>query len=492
MDTLAGELRRPPAWLSDCVVTSCSISYDGTMSGTSENCGNKLRTASAAGRLSRRNILSIGAAPVLGMALPDLLRARAFARPAAGGFGSAKSVIFLFLHGGHPQHETFDPKPAAPAEVRGEFGTVATSVPGVHFSDRLPAIANIADRLAVVRSMSHGNTNHVQACLPAMTGHKHPPQVRSRGDFPPSPNDFPHFGAVMNHLRGGGDLPGWVRIGPEMTRSNGTVLHGQSPGFLGRAHSPLPIDQDLTADDVQIEAVAPQISVERIRRRRNLLDTIDRQRSDLARQNPRGAFLEKAYDLLTSGATRRAFDLSAEPDNVRQRYPANQVGRSCLLARRLVEAGVPFVNVHWCKTPRGSWDTHGNNFKSMKQSLGPTLDQSLSALVLDLEARGRLDDVLVVVMAEFGRTPKINKNAGRDHWPFVYSLALAGAGLARGAVYGASDALGAWPQTQPIDPADMAATIYHLLGVPADTTLYDASNRPHRLVVGRPIEPILA
>jgi hypothetical protein len=443
-------------------------------------------------QVSRRDVLTLGAAPALGLLLPDLLCARETAPPAAGGFGAAKSVIFIFLHGGHPQHETFDPKPDAPAEVRGEFGTVATAIPGVHFSDRLPAVAKVADRLSIVRSMSHGNTNHVQACLPAMTGHKHPPEVRKRGDFPPSPGDFPHFGAVVDHLRGGGGLPGWVRIGPEMTRSNGTVLHGQSPGFLGRAHSPLAIDQDLTDQHVKIEAVAPQISVDRIRRRQDLLDEIDRQRRDLARQNPRGAFLQKAYDLLTSTSARRAFDLSAEPAAVRAKYPRNQVGQSCLLARRLVEAGVPFVNVHWCKTPRGSWDTHGNNFKSMKESLGPTLDESLSALVLDLEQRGRLDDVLVVVMAEFGRTPKINSNAGRDHWPFVYSLALAGAGLAAGVVHGASDALGAYPRSQPIDPAHMAATIYHLLGVPADTTLYDAANRPHRLIIGRPIEPILA
>ncbi|MEQ8785694.1 MAG: DUF1501 domain-containing protein [Pirellulaceae bacterium] len=454
--------------------------------------------ATSAFPLSRRALLTLGAAPALGMLLPDLLRAREAGPPADKSFGAAKSVIFLFLHGGHPQHETFDPKPQAPAEVRGEFGTVATSVPGVHFSDRLPAVAKIADRLSIVRSMSHDNTNHVQACLPAMTGHKHPPEVRKRGDFPPTPNDFPHFGAVVDHLRGGagersgGDLPSWVRIGPEMTRSNGTVLHGQSPGFLGRAHSPLPIDQNLTGDDVEIEAVAPQIAVDRIRQRRGLLQTIDRQRSDLARRSPRGAFLQKAYDLLTSTSARDAFDLAAEPDAVRRRYPANQVGQACLLARRLVEAGVPFVNVHWCKTPRGSWDTHGNNFKSMKESLGPTLDESLSALVLDLEERGRLDDVLVVVMAEFGRTPKINSNAGRDHWPFVYSLALAGAGLAPGVVYGASDALGAWPQSQPIDPAHMAATIYHLLGVPADTTLHDPANRPHRLILGRRIAPILA
>jgi hypothetical protein len=444
-------------------------------------------------RLTRRTCLTIGGAAGLGLGLPDLLRLRG--AESSGSFGSAKSVIFLFLHGGHPQHETWDPKPNASDTVRGEFGDAATSIPGFRISELMPQCAKLADRLAVVRSMAHDNTNHVQACLPAMTGHKHPPDVRGRGDFPPTNADFPHFGAVLDHLRtSSGQLPNWVQLGPVMTRSNRTVLHGQSAGFLGDHYSPFRVDQDLTAEDVRIEAIAPEITVQRLRDRRNLLAEIDSQRKrlDVAAARSRVAFYEKAFGLLTSEATHRAFDLATEPTAMRERYGRNQVGQSCLLARRLVEAGVPFVNVHWCKTPSGSWDTHGQNFKKMKDSLGPTLDTALSALIEDIEQRGMLDDVLIMPMAEFGRTPQINKNAGRDHWPFVYTLAMAGAGLKRGVVEGASDRLGAYPASTPYDPADMAATIYHLLGIGSDTLLHDREGRPHKLVAGNKIDAILA
>lgn len=446
-------------------------------------------------RASRRTVLSLGAAAGLGLTLPQFFRLReAAASAGSGSFGSAKHVIFIFLHGGHPQHETWDPKPQAPAEIRGEFGDLATAVPGLRFGELFPRCAQIADRLAVIRSMAHENTNHVQACLPAMTGHKHPPSVRSRGDFPPARSDFPHFGAVLAQLRGGGrEVPAWVQLGPTMTRSNGTVLHGQSPGFLGDGQSPLVVDEDFTAERIPLDAVSPRIAVSRMRSRRDLLRDFDAQRMRLEQQarGLKDAFYERAYRLLTSRATRDAFDLSREPAGNRERYPQDHVGQACLLARRLVEAGVPFINVHWCRTPRGSWDTHGQNFSKMKQSLGPTLDQAFSTLVLDLEERGLLNDVLVVPMAEFGRTPKINKNAGRDHWPFVYSLAMAGAGLARGALVGESDRLAAYPKSAPHDPADMAATLYHLLGIPKDTVLRDPQDRPHRLIVGNPITELL-
>lgn len=442
--------------------------------------------------ISRRACLTIGGATGLGLGLPDLMRLRA--AEANSGFGSAKSVIFLFLHGGHPQHETWDPKPNAPDGVRGEFGEIASAMPGYRIGELLPMCSKLTDRMAVVRSMAHENTNHTQACLPAMTGHKHPPSVRSRGDFPPTDADFPHFGAVLDHLRpGSGTLPNWVQLGPVMTRSNRTVLHGQSSGFLGDNHSPFRVEQNLLPDDVRIDAIAPEITVQRLRGRRSLLAEIDsqRERLDVAAARSRTAFYEKAFGLLTSDATHRAFDLAAEPAAVRERYGRHQVGQSCLLARRLVEAGVPFVNVHWCKTPSGSWDTHGQNFKKMKDSLGPTLDTALSALLEDIEQRGMLDDVLIMPMAEFGRTPQINKNAGRDHWPFVYTLAMAGAGLKRGVFEGQSDRLGAYPASTPYDPADMAATIYHLLGIRNDTILYDRERRPHRLVVGKKIDAIL-
>ncbi len=447
--------------------------------------------------LTRRELLSLGAAGGLGLSLPDWFRLQAAATQPAqtASFGAAKRVIFLFLHGGHPQHETWDPKPAAPATVRGEFGEIATSVPGFRISELFPRCAELADRLTVVRSMAHDNPNHVQACLPAMTGHKHPPSVRGRGDFPPADTDFPHFGAVHDHLLPGKrGIPNWVQLGPVMTRNNRTVLHGQSAGFLGPRHSPLMVDTDFTASPLQVDAITPRIGVQRLQSRRQLLEQLDAQRRNLDRfaGQVKDAYYERAYSLLTSSATQRAFDLSAEPDSIRRRYPNNHVGQACLLARRLVEAGVPFVNVHYCKTPQGSWDTHSQNFRQMKESLAPTLDQTLAALLSDLEDRGMLDEVLVMPMAEFGRTPQINKNAGRDHWPFVYSLAFAGGGLSRGAVLGRSDRNGAYPASEAYDPADMAATIYHLLGIPESSVLHDRQGRPHRLIAGQRIDPILA
>jgi uncharacterized protein (DUF1501 family) len=233
--------------------------------------------------------------------------------------------------------------------------------------------------------------------------------------------------------------------------------------------------------------------VERLRDRQKLLADLDDQRRklDSAAAGTLDQFQQRAFELLSSDATQRAFDLAAEPVDVRDRYGRTQFGQACLLARRLAESGVPLVNVHYCKSPSGSWDTHGNNFRQMRDSLGPTFDRAFAALVEDLGQRGSSDRVTVLATAEFGRTPKINRSAGRDHWPWVYSIALAGAGLKRGVVYGASDRLGAYPQEHPHDPRDLAATVYQLLGIPADTVLYDNQSRPHPLVIGRPIGGIL-
>lgn len=448
-------------------------------------------------RFSRRTCLTVGALTGLGLSLPAWFAAKAAAAGRGTTFGSAKTVIIIYLHGGHPQHETFDPKPEAPAEIRGEFQPIATRLPGCQFSELFPQMASIADKLTIIRSLAHGNTNHVQACLPALTGHVHGPEVRGRGDFPPSERDFPPYGAVIDHLRGlASGVPNWVQIGPLMTRSNGTVLHGQLPGFLGRRHSPLAIDQDLVPDDVTIEAVsgAEGMTTLRLEARRDLLGQIDAQQRLIERSaeaRDMDAYVQKAFSLLTSGAVNRAFHLAAEPRALRDAYGRHHVGQSCLLARRLAEVGVPMINVHFCRTPRGSWDTHGNNFRQMKNVLAPVLDQAFTALVTDLDQRGMLDDVLVVAMAEFGRTPKINSKAGRDHWPFVYTAALAGAGVQPGTVYGSSDTLGAYPASNPHDPRDFAATLYHLLGVPDDTILHDLTGRPHSLVIGRKIDGIL-
>jgi uncharacterized protein (DUF1501 family) len=446
---------------------------------------------------SRRELLRAGSVCGLALTLPALLQARAQAAPTRGTFGRAKSLIVLYLHGGHAQQETWDPKPEAPAETRGDFRPIATSVPGTHVCELLPHSARLMHHLAVIRSLSHPNANHVQAALAAMTGHSHPPEAESRGDFPPSAADFPPFGAVLDSLRPAGGLPTWVQVGPLMRRNNGTVLHGQQPGFLGPRYSPFVIDQDLLPSNVKVEAVAGDADLPALRltERRGLVEQIDAQRRLLHRaadgQNF-DAYRQRAFNLLSSPATARAFDLAAEPAALRERYGATQFGQCCLLARRLAEAGVPLINVHFCRTPEGSWDTHSRHAGLMKELLCPTFDRAFAALVADLEQRGLLESTLVLATAEFGRTPRINKSGGRDHWPWVYAVALAGGGTAGGVVYGSSDKMAAYPTSHPHDPADLAATVYHLLGVPADTQVYDQSRRPHGLIAGQKIDGLLA
>lgn len=461
---------------------------------TSESAG---RVAFRSDSLHRRQLLCLGGLSGTGLWVSDLLRARAATTREAGGtFGRAKSVIMLYLHGGHAQQETWDPKPDGPSPERGEFGAIATSVTGIRIGELLPRCAKIMHRVAIIRSLSHGNSNHVQASLAAMTGHAHPPSEESRGDFPPAATDFPPIGAVQSVLRKPGPLPTWVQVGPLMRRANGTVIHGQHPGFLGARHSPLVIDQDLRAKDVRIAAVAPdpELSISRLSDRQNLLKQIDRQRQRMDHTADSGSldgYQQRAFDLVSSPGTRKAFDLAREPVAVRDRYGRTQFGQCCLLARRLAEAGVPIINVHYCRTPTGSWDTHSQHFRLMKESLCPTFDQAFAALVTDLNERGLLDQTLVVANAEFGRTPKINSSAGRDHWPFVYSIALSGGGAGRGVVYGSSDKAAAFPTSHPHDPRDIAATIYHLLGVPADTVVHDQASRPHQLVIGLKIDGLL-
>jgi uncharacterized protein (DUF1501 family) len=282
-----------------------------------------------------------------------------------------------------------------------------------------------------------------------------------------------------------------------MRRNNGTVLHGQSPGFLGTKYSPLVIDQDLLGDDVRVQAVTPNAEVPllRLTGRRNILGQIDGQRrlwDRTAEVQSFDAYQQRALNLLTSPALARAFDLAAEPAALRDQYGRTQFGQCCLLARRLAEAGVPMINVHFCRTPVGSWDTHGQHFSQMKKYLCPIFDQAFAGLVSDLDQRGVLDQTLVIANAEFGRTPRVNRGGGRDHWPWAYSIALAGGGLARGVVYGSSDKIAAYPASHPHDPRDLIATVYHLLGMPAETQIYDQTNRPHALVIGEKIDGLLS
>jgi hypothetical protein len=448
-------------------------------------------------RCHRRALLQTGGVCGLALSLPQFWQARAAASESHGSFGRAKRMIMVYLHGGHPQQETFDPKPHGPSAVKGEFGAISTRVPGVQFSELLPKLATMADRVTVIRSMSHDNANHVTASLPAMTGHAHPPGTPNT-DFPPEETDFPPIGAVMSAVRpGAGALPPWIRVGPLMRRSNGTVLHGQIAGFLGARHESFVIDQNLCDPAVKVGAVTPaeDLTAQRLASRRGLLEQIDGQRrviDAVGVSNDLDTFYQRAFSLLSSPVTRQAFDLAAEPLGLRERYGWTEFGQRCVLARRLIEAGAPLVNVSYCHTPAGSWDTHSQNFRQMRESLAPTLDAALHGLITDLGERGLLEDTLVVINAEFGRTPAINKSLGRDHWPWVYSLVLCGAGVRSGLVHGASDDSAAYPVESPHSPADFAATLYHLLGVPSDTVLHDRSQRPHPLVIGKAIAAVLA
>jgi len=413
--------------------------------------------------LRRRSLLRIAGLCGAGLPVTSVLQRLALAHDQAGSFGRAKQIIILYLHGGHAQQETFDPKPEGPTAVRGEFGAISTSLPGVHFSELLPLSASRADRLAVIRSMTHDNSNHVTASLSANTGHAHPPGT-PQTDFPPATTDFPPFGAVIDSLRDDASMPlNWVRVGPLMRRNNGTVLHGQLPGFLGTRHTHFAIDQPLLSEEVSIKAVelADGLSPARLGRRRTLLEGIDDQRrllDDVAQTDGLDGLYERAFSLLTAPQTRQAFELGREPVPLRQSYGWTEFGQRCLLARRLVEAGVPVVNVSYCHTPKGSWDTHSRHFRQMKESLAPTLDAALHGLLDDLDDRGLLKETLVVVNAEFGRTPTINKNRGRDHWPKVFSVVLAGGSIQGGMIYGASDPSGREPDQKPVSPADVAAT----------------------------------
>lgn len=466
--------------------------------------GSACRNFQTAQLLSRREVLRVGGLAGFGLSLPVLLQSRALAASSesqssrAGTFGKAKQVIILFLHGGHPQQETFDPKPEGPLELRGEFGAISSSLADIRVSELLPNCATIMHKLATIRSMSHRHTDHIGASMPALTGHAHPPEKDSLGDFPPAPTDYPPHGAVLSAVHPAPTgLPTWMRVGPLMRRMNGTVLHGQSPGMLGNRHTSFVVDQDLLPVNVRIEAVqpSPDLTELRLTARLDLLKEVDRQRRLIDQSAQARTFDEhyqRALNLIGSAATHKAFQLAEEPTPMRGRYGRTEFGQRCLLARRLAEAGVPMTYVSYCHTPAGSWDTHSNHFPQMKNSLAPTFDNAFAALVNDLDDRGMLDETLVIAMAEFGRTPKINQNGGRDHWPFVYSVAFAGAGIRAGTVYGSSDSAAAYPASDPRGPADFCATVYHLLGIPPDTVIHDHIGQPHNLIIGKTIDPILA
>ena len=425
-------------------------------------------------RYGRRNLLLSGAAFGLGLRLPDLLHFRqAFGNEVAAA-PPAKSLIHVFLPGGMSQQETFDPKPYAPLEYRGDMGFVKTKT-GEHFSSSLKQLADISDKVTVIRSMTHSDAAHERGVEHMFTGYAPSPAIA-----------YPSLGSVVSHELGPrNNLPPYVCIPNQPAPSAGS-------GYLSSAFAPFSLGSDPARGDFRVRDLnlPDDVTEERFAKRRAKLAAVNAPYAEETQADSVSAmntFYERAYSLLDSAAAREAFRIEAEPKKQRDRYGRNQAGQRLLLARRLVQAGVRLVTLTY-----GGWDNHNRITANMRRQL-PALDQGLAALISDLDEQGLLDETLVMVTTEFGRTPKINGTAGRDHWPRVFSVMLAGGGVQRGLTYGASTATAAEPEFDPVAPADLAATVYHQLGIDPEKELMSGGNRPIEIVKGgRLLRDILA
>ncbi len=428
-------------------------------------------------RLSRRELLTAGSMGVAGLSLSSLLQGEA---AAAGPKPTARSVIFLYQWGGPSHLETFDMKPEGPSDSRGQFKPISSSLDGVQVCEHLPRFAQVMDRCTLVRSLTHKFRNHNPPGYYGLSGHAPPSDDQRLRD---TPDLFPHCGSVVSLLKPSPkEIPSFVAM-PASIR-DGSVVPGQHASFLGKQYDPLLILQDPNDRNFRLpELSLPQgLSVERLQDRRGLLEMLDRQTKEIERlPAARGlqTFHERAFAMLSSPRVKEAFDLTREPDRVRDAYGRTMFGQSALLARRLVEAGVRIVTCYYCRPGGGFiWDTHANNFPELKNVLLPTTDQAVPTLLRDLEERGLLDETLVVWTGEFGRTPKINQDAGRDHWPECYTALVAGGGMKRGFVYGASDSAGAYPAEDPVKPDNLIGTLYTALGISPHTMIQDLQKRP--------------
>jgi hypothetical protein len=442
--------------------------------------------------LTRRDLFRAGTLGCLGLSLPELLRLQDL-HAAPTRKAPADACILLFLWGSPSQFETFDPKPEAPAGIRGEFGVIGTTVPGTKVSEHLPRLAQRAHRYTIVRTCTQSSTHHQSAAYEALTGH---PPSRDIVALTATPSDHPNLGSVVARLASGrADLPRFVTL-PQLISDVGNLTPGQFAGYLGHRYDPFTVTKDPNAPNFRIDELTlrTEVSTARLGSRRTLLDIVDRQVRGLERAADAQAldiYQDRAFRLLTSPAVQRAFDLSHEPASLRERYGRNSFGQSCLLARRLVEAGVKLVTVFSAqggKTPQDAWDTHTDNFRRHKDELLPPMDQATSALLDDLHQRGLAERTLLLWMGEFGRTPKINPKAGRDHWANCYTIMLSGGGIRPGQVYGQSDRTGAFPlRGRVFTPGDICATVYHCLGIDHHTELNDAQGRPLRITHGEPM-----
>jgi hypothetical protein len=454
--------------------------------------------------ITRREALRIGGLSFTGLLWSDWLRARAAAvqqpqtrrRPSLSRFGQARACILIFNYGGPSHLDLWDLKPDAPAEIRGEFRPAATAVPGLAIAEHLPRLARLANRYALVRSMHHRDNDHAIGTYLALTGYSHPRNAILGIEPPASPQDLPSFSSVISKLRPASrSLFSYVTLGDLRHFGNNDSL-GQNAGCLGRAYDPftIPFVRPLngTLDFSSITSVLGQEHGRNLDGRRLLLDRLNGAAPALAATTDMrdlDGYTRRAFELLSSPATRLAFDLDREPQRSRDFYGPDPFARNCLLARRLVEAGIPMITVY--SVGNRDWDTHGNNFQLLRNTLLPPTDRAVAALLEDLHNRGLLEETLVVWMGDMGRTPRINNNAGRDHWSFCYSLVLAGGGICGGQVYGSSDRSAAYPSTNPVSPADIAATIYHCLGIDPRAHVTDQQGRPLVVSAGTPVRALL-
>ncbi len=443
--------------------------------------------------ITRRHALQIGGLGLAGLSLPRLLAAQ---EHAAAPVPRADRCIILFLNGGPPHLDMWDMKPDAPTEIRGEFSPIATSLPGYQMGEMLPRMAQHAHRSTIVRSMHHGvNNAHAAAVYCALTGH-------DRGEIGGGARetDNPAPGSVLSMYRPPERMiVPFVHL-PYVTKegAGGPPQPGFFAGFIGRSYDPLIVTRDPNAPDFAVPelSLVGDVSEARLSSRDSLLNSLDQYLQStpgVGRADQMTRFQRRALDLLTSPDTQQAFRISDEPDAVRDRYGRNIYGQSVLLGRRLLEAGTRLVTVSWAPDANATWDTHGGNFTKCRNELLPQLDAACSSLVEDLADRGMLDRTVIAVFGDFGRSPKINGAAGRDHWNWCYSLQLIGGGFQQGLIYGSSDDTGSFPASNPLIPGDIIATIYHALGVPHDGLIYDPQDRPHRTVpVGDVVPELLA
>jgi uncharacterized protein (DUF1501 family) len=432
--------------------------------------------------IRRRELLQIGYSGLLGIGLSSALPAavRAGATAVAPLSRKPRSVIIVFLTGAASHLDMLDPKPEAPAEIRGEFKAIASRVAGIQLSEHLPRLAARAERYALVRSLSHRENNHLVATHHILTGHPQPgaffDKVASRDDWPSYAGGVNYLAPRTDGVPGGVNLPTFLMEGP-------LTWPAQHAGFLGPKFDPWQVTRDPNAADFRVDnlRLAPGLEVSRLSDRRGLLEQIERQQTRLADQASTRRLNDQqqlAFRVLTSGKVARAFEMEQEPHAVRERYGRHAFGQSLLLARRLVQAGVPVVQCNMGRVQ--NWDTHGNLFGRLKNELLPPLDQGVAALLDDLGAMGLLEETLVMMLGEFGRTPKI-VGTGRDHWAACFSGLFAGAGVRGGQVIGKSDKAGAYPATAPYSPDDIGATVYHVLGVDPGAEVRDRQNRPVQL-----------